>query len=334
MSVWGERVGNVKRWFQRTGDVSLAALWTGATTFVLLGGLNGTPLDGVVGALRVALALPLVAFVPGYALIAAFFPARHGPGATPGSAIELTGPERFVLSFVASLGLTPLVAFAMNYTFGVRFVPILLSVAGVSLLLLAAAYLRRVATPVEDRWGLTPLVWSRRLSGYFTVESGRFGRVEALVPANGTQRLFNLALVAALLTFAAGVGFAVVSPPASDEEFTELAVLGETEQGNLSTRAVPDTYQQGESTRLWVAIGNHEEGRTDYTALVTLDGRKLDRFDTTVGAGETKRIERSITPTQAGENQELAVLLYKGDPGSNPDPSDAYRKLRVDVTVR
>ncbi|MFC4357778.1 DUF1616 domain-containing protein [Halobium salinum] len=323
----------MKRWFHRTGDLSLAALWVGVATFAVVDGLGAVP-DPLAQPLRVALVLPLVVFVPGYALVATLFPRRRDPETDPGSAVELAGIERFVLSFVVSLGLVPLVAFVMNYTLGLTVLPILLSVATVTFVLLLTAYVRRVAAPVDARWGLTPITWVRRTVPYFTVDTSRFGRPGAFVPTTGTQRLFNVALVVALLTFFAGVGFAVVVPPASDEEFTELSVLGETEEGNLSTRAVPDTFQQGESTPLWVAIGNHEEERTSYTTVVTLDGEEVDRFSTTVDAGETKRVERSITPTEAGGNQTLRVHLYQGDPGQNPNPEEAYRTLRVYVTVQ
>lgn len=323
----------MKRWFHRTGDLSLAALWTGVATFAVVGGLGGVP--GVFAdPLRVALVLPLVVFVPGYALVAALFPGRRDPETTAGSAVELAGLERFVLSFVVSLGLVPLIAFALNYAFGLTTLPIALSVATVTFVLLFVAYARRVATPVEARWGLTPVAWVRRVAPYFAIDSRRFGRAGALVPTTGTQRLFNVVLVVALLTFFAGVGFAVVVPPASDEEFTEVSVLGQTEDGNLSTRAAPDTFQQGESTPLWIAIGNHEEERTSYTTVVTIDGEEVDRFSATVDAGETRRVERAITPTGGTGDRTLRVLLYEGDPGQNPNPDDAYRTLRVFVTVQ
>lgn len=323
----------MKRWFHRTGDLSLAALWTGVATFAVVSGLGGVT-DVLAQPLRVALVLPLVVLVPGYALVAALFPGRRDPETAPGSAVELAGLERFVLSFVVSIGLVPLVAFGVNYTFGLTLLPILLAVAAVTFVLLLAAYVRRVLTPVEARWGLTPVAWVRRVAGYYTVDTSRFGRAGAFVPTTGTHRLLNLALVVALLTFFAGVGFAVVVPPASDEQFTELSALGETDQGNLSTRAVPDTYTQGQSTPLWIAIGNHEEERTSYTTVITLDGEEVDRFSTTVDDGETKRVERAITPTEAGQDRVLRVLLYKGDPGSNPNPEDAYRTLRIYVTVQ
>lgn len=328
-----EAATTVKRWFHRTGDLSLAALWTGVATLAVVAGL-GSVTEALAHPFRVALVLPIVVFIPGYALVATLFPGRPDPEANPGSAVELAGLERFVLSFVVSLALVPLVAFVMNYTFGLTMLPILLSVAAVTLALLLAAYVRRVTTPLDARWGLTPLAWTRRTARYFAVDSSRFGRAGAFVPATGTQRLFNVVLVVALLTFFAGAGFAVVSPPASDEQFTELSALGETEEGNLSTRAVPDTFQQGESTPLWVGIGNHEEERTSYTGVITIDGEEVDRFSTTVDAGETVRVERSIAPTETGEDRTLRILLYKGDAPADPAPENAYRSLRIYVTVQ
>ena len=77
--------------------------------FVLIPPLNETPV-------RIILGLPLVLFLPGYALIATLFPQKG----------DLDGIERIALSFGLSIAITPLLGLALNYTpFGIRLTPIL-----------------------------------------------------------------------------------------------------------------------------------------------------------------------------------------------------------------
>ena len=75
--------------------------------FVLIPPLNETPV-------RIILGLPLVLFLPGYALIAALFIRKD----------DLDGIERIALSFGLSIAITPLLGLALNYTpFGIRLMP-------------------------------------------------------------------------------------------------------------------------------------------------------------------------------------------------------------------
>jgi uncharacterized membrane protein len=85
--------------------------------------------------LRYAFGSALVLFMPGYSLIEALYPKR-----------ELDELTRFALSIGLSLALVPLVGLVLNYTpFGIRLLPVTLSTAGLTVVLLLLALSRKHA---------------------------------------------------------------------------------------------------------------------------------------------------------------------------------------------
>jgi uncharacterized membrane protein len=95
--------------------------------------------------LRILFGLAMVLFIPGYALIAAFFPARG----------DLDGIERVALSFGLSIAVTPLIGLALNYTpWGIRLDPILVSLTLFSLAMAAVAWYRRLLLPADERFSV------------------------------------------------------------------------------------------------------------------------------------------------------------------------------------
>lgn len=89
--------------------------------------------SGVVLYLRYVLGSVLVLFLPGYSLIEALYPKR-----------ELDELTRFALSIGLSLALVPLIGLVLNYTpFGIRLIPVTLSIAGLTVILLLLALARK-----------------------------------------------------------------------------------------------------------------------------------------------------------------------------------------------
>jgi len=89
--------------------------------------------SGVVLYLRYVFGSVLVLFLPGYALIETLYPKR-----------ELDELTRFALSIGLSLALVPLTGLVLNYTpFGIRLLPVAISLAGLTLALLIVAERRR-----------------------------------------------------------------------------------------------------------------------------------------------------------------------------------------------
>ena len=111
--------------------------------FVLIPPLNE------ISPIRIILGLPLVLFLPGYALIATLFPRKD----------DLDGIERIALSFGLSIAVTPLLGLALNYTpFGIRLSPILIVLSVFTISLALGAYVRRSMIPEEDRFVVR--IWS------------------------------------------------------------------------------------------------------------------------------------------------------------------------------
>jgi len=92
-----------------------------------------TVTSGVTLYLRYVFGSVLVLFLPGFSLIEALYPKR-----------ELDELTRFALSIGLSLALVPLTGLALNYTpFGIRLVPVAISLAALTLALLSVAIKRR-----------------------------------------------------------------------------------------------------------------------------------------------------------------------------------------------
>jgi uncharacterized membrane protein len=107
--------------------------------FVLVAPLNE------ISPVRILMGLPLVLFLPGYALIAILFPRKD----------DLDGIERIALSFGLSIAITPLLGLALNYTpFGIRLVPILTILLVFTVSLAIGAWIRRGSIPEDDRFAV------------------------------------------------------------------------------------------------------------------------------------------------------------------------------------
>jgi len=107
-----------------------ATLVAVAASLVLISATSGVALY-----LRYAFGSVLVLFLPGYALIEALYPKR-----------ELDELTRFALSIGLSLALVPLAGLFLNYTpFGIRLIPVAISLAGLTIILQLAALTRKHA---------------------------------------------------------------------------------------------------------------------------------------------------------------------------------------------
>lgn len=86
--------------FRLPSDLKVVIVMSALTfVFVLM-----PPLDST--ALRIIFGIPLVLFLPGYALIAALFPGKN----------DLDTIERIALSFGLSIAIVPLIGLALNFT--------------------------------------------------------------------------------------------------------------------------------------------------------------------------------------------------------------------------
>jgi len=320
--------------------------------------------------LRVVLGLVFVLFAPGYAFIAALFPERGPtidaePSETDGDAseggetnlikqvntasashagtVERADPrrsgsidviERVALSFGLSIAITPLIGLVLNFTpFGIRLVPIVLSIGGFTLLASAAAALRRRELPVEERFRVPYRTWAETT------------RAELFAPDTRLDAALNIVLVVSLLLAVSSVGYAVLVPK-SGESFSEFYLLTENEPGALVADDYPQNFTVGQGQPLVVGIGNHEHERVDYSVVAELqrvsiqnnstpvrERQELDRFSRTIPANGSANWTHDVTPTMTGERLRLTYLLYRGSPPADPTVENAYRETHLWVNV-
>lgn len=308
-----------------TGDLLVVLAWTAFTLAALLSGLPP-------GALRTVVALPLVVLFPGYALLAFLYPERPGTtaGTEGGVGTGITGVERFALSVVASLAIVPMIAFVVNYSsYSLRLRPLVLAVGAVTIGLTVFAFASRLGQPADRRFHVPAFAWLGGVGNDFLSRARRDLRnAPPLKPRTETQRFLNLVFVVSILALVATAGYAAVTPPANDQPFTEFYLVTQSDDGGYAAENLPSDFSQGESRQIAVAIGNHEGQEVPYTVVVRLDGEEIDRFDTSVRAGRTKYVQRSVTPTTSGDRLKLSFQLYRGDVGGDP-----YRETHLWISV-
>ncbi|KOX93154.1 DUF1616 domain-containing protein [Haloarcula rubripromontorii] len=290
--------------------------------------------------IRIVAGLGFTLFIPGYAFIAALFP-EAGSGPTAGGendtdprADGIDGIERTALSFGLSIALVPLVGLVLNFTpWGIRLLPILISLSGLTLVLTAIAAVRRWALPADERFRVPYRAWLRA------------GRDELFSPASRTDAVLNVLLVFSILLAAASVGYAITVPK-DGERFSEFYLLTEEEDGELVADGYPTEFRQGEGRSLVVGIGNQEHERTAYTIIAELqrvervgnetqvrERSELRRFQPTLGHNETWQRQHEVTPMMTGDRLRLQYLLYRGSPPETVGQSTAYREVHLWVNV-
>nr|WP_255518446.1 DUF1616 domain-containing protein [Haloferax sp. CBA1149] len=301
-----------------------------ATAMILLPSTSGTiP--------RILFGLPLLIFLPGYALVSVAYTksnsetsvlagGRSSGDASPGRSID--GYTRIGLSIASSLAIVAMVAYLLNFTqFGIRPVPTLVAVSGLTIVLTVVAVWRRRSVSPAERFSVN--VPAVRIRG-----------------PTGGQTLLNVVIVLGLVFALSATGYALSasSDQAGQESFTEFSLLSENETGEYVANGYPSELTSGEATEFAVGITNHEQVDHDYTVVVLLqrtdesgeilEREEVTRFQASVGEGQTEIVPHTVTPTSVtGEDVELVYLLYLDDPPASPTPENSYRDLRLHVFV-
>lgn len=322
---------------------------------VLVPPINDTPL-------RVLLGLPFILFLPGYALIAALFPEEGSPPTVEEDTADeetadtevqedeaaafmgmgygatdrgIDGIERVALSFGLSIAVVPLLGLVLNFTpWGIRLVPIVLTIAGFTLAMTAVAAIRRRALPPEDRFAVPYRDW---------IDAGR---EELFNPESRLDGALNVLLAVSILLAIAAVSYAILFPP-QGETFTEFYILTEDDDGELVAAGYPTEFDLGDSEPVIVGVENHEAETLEYTVVIQLqeveqanneteviERQELDRFTTpAIADNETYHHDQELTPTMAGEDLRLQFLLYRGEAPDEPTRENAYRDLHLWIDV-
>jgi uncharacterized membrane protein len=323
-------------------DLAVVLALVGLTLLaVFLPGVKETPL-------RVVFGLPFVLFVPGYAFVAALFPEEGDPPVEPddddsphppGEERGIDGIERVALSFGLSIAVVPLIGLVLNFTpWGIRLVPIMVSVSGFTVVCTAVAARRRWALPTDEQFHVPYEEWLAD------------ARTELFQPDNRADAALNVLLVLSILLATASVGYAVAVPK-QGEQFTEFYILTEDDDGELVADDYPTEFTQGEGKPLVVGVGNQEHETVDYTVVVelhrvqfervnntttrveVLEEDELQRFHPSVRHNETWHQPYNVTPTMTGTNLRLTFLLYQDAVPQEATVDNAYRELHLWVNV-
>ena len=268
--------------------------------FVLTPGLSETILRNILG-------LPLVLFLPGYALIAALFPAKS----------DLDGIERTALSFGLSIAVVPLIGLGLNYTpWGIRLIPILISLSVFTFAMCGLAYLRRAKLPDADAFEVPFRKMAHELKAEILEK-----------PESGLDRVLTIILVLSILLSVATLFYVVVTPK-EGEHFTEFYLLGP--EGMADN--YPTNYTLGESGTVIVGVVNHEYMPVNYTMEVRLENKSLplpkDIQQVTLAHNETWEEPLTLTPPVEGKNMKLEFLLF-----NETDKNTPYRDLLLWINV-
>lgn len=267
--------------------------------FILLPFLSNSPIRTVLG-------LPLVLFLPGYALIAALFPAKD----------DLDGIERIALSFGLSIAVVPLLGLGLNYTpWGIRLVPVLVSISVFTL-------------------GMSLIAITRRKGLGENAFCVPFGKMYASLRdelaterRSGLDLILSIVLVVSILLSAVTLVYVVVTPK-QGERFTEFYILGPGGMAdNYRTRLV-----LGESVDVIVGVVNHEYQPVNYSLEIRLDNESMEVPENyrhiSLGHNSTWEQALSFAPPVTGSDMKLQYLLYREDNMSEP-----YRDLHLWISV-
>jgi uncharacterized membrane protein len=268
--------------------------------FVLIPVLNET-------FIRTAFSLPLVLFLPGYALIAMLFPEKNG----------LEAMERIALSVGMSVAVVPLIGLALNFTpWGILEIPLLVSVSLFTLFMCGLAQMRRIRLPEDKRFEVSFTNSSLFLAAEFLEK-----------PESKTENTLRIFLALSFLVLI-GTATYITLVPQENEAFTEFYILGpERMAENYKTE-----YIQGESGTYIIGITNNEYQTMNYTMEIRLENKSLPLPENlqNIKLDHNSTLEEpfEITPSIEGKDMQLEFLLFNETEKNIP-----YRDLRLWINV-
>jgi len=242
--------------------------------------------------LRFIFGLPAVLFIPGYLITAILYPRRG----------QLSVLLRFSMSIGLSLAVSAVIGLIINQTqWGITYYSISYTLAVLILAIsLVAIYRQWQFIGTED----------------LTVKLN----VISLKGSGPGDRLYYIVILIVVLSMIGAIVYGFVNPRA--ENFTEFYVV------DLEGRA--DNYVRqllsGKESMVVICIINNENEKADYNVELSIDDDTLQRTDMiTLEHGEKWQQAVSFIPLKPGEDQVLAITLYKGE--------TPYRYLHLWVDV-
>ncbi|MGI8554486.1 MAG: DUF1616 domain-containing protein [Dehalococcoidia bacterium] len=294
-------------------DLLVVAVW------VLLAGVSLFLLPSI-PPLRAIIGVPFLLLCPGYAVLTALFPRKHGLEPIErivfhrGVTIDVVPPvgletvEWVAFSLGLSIASVALLGLALTYTpCGIRLTPMVIVL---TLIIVGAAVVtiyRRQLLPVDETFVIPfDLLRPRWRS------TGPLNQVSAAV------------LLLSLLGLTAGTYVAAASPH-SAQRFSEFYILGL----DKSVLSLPRQVTAGETVSLIAGVVNHEGSRTSYRIALKVAGQppvEIARLQLAEKQHWEGRL--AFVVKAAGDGQRVDLLLFRG---TEPVP---YRRLHLVLNVQ
>lgn len=272
-----------KRWISEPAIVLLGYLLLGVVMLLAPGSL-----------LQTGLAVVLILFGPGFALVAALFP-------RPG---ELDALERTVLAAGLSLAIVGITGFLLAYSpWGLHLLPLLTAFGLFNLGCYLVVWYHWQRFP-----GQKQSLWSRGLA---TLTAWR--RSQSL-----SNQLVTIGLIALLISGGWVFNRAMLMPKA-DPPMTEFYLLGPSGL----VQDYPEAALYGESLAIGYGIANREEATMLYEVRVLVNGEFLDSSQPiSLKPGETQESQiELVIPEQTRDLGKLEFVLYR--------ENELYRALHL-----
>jgi len=274
--------------------------------------------------LRFLVAVPLLFFLPGYAVIALLYPAADS---LPVGDMDQT-LSRGALSFGLSLAVVPILVLIIGAVAPPGLTEVLGGIGAGTLLIAQLAAVRRARIPGQRRY--QPNI------------TAAFQRGQDTLTGRSRAATFAVVLLVTGVILTPGAIVLAMSSPPDAQEFSQFYVGTEDQNGNLTTVEYPDELTA--ETSLTFVVENHEQTTEEYVVVVQLQevndtgavrlNEELGRYEKTVEHGETWRQLHEHAPELTGECLRLQYLLYRDEPPATPTGDNAYRSLHIWVTVR
>lgn len=273
-----------------SSDLLIVLVWIIMTfIFVIIPTLS----DSIV---RIILGIPMALFIPGYVLTGALFPKKD----------DLEGVERVALSFGLSIAIVPLLGLVLNFTFGIRPIPILLILTLYSVVMVAVANYRIGNLPEGDK---------------FSVPFGKIYKdtVDAIKMKGNVGTIPKIVLILTIV-LAIGIAYYVIAIPRVGEKFTEFYILG----ANREADGYPTKLTVGNSSGVLVGVVNHEYSDVNYTVQIALNNDTLVSKNLLLVHNQIWEENMTFISNKNGDNMKLEFWLFKDNNLTVP-----YRELHL-----
>ena len=214
--------------------------------------------------LRIAFGIPLIVFIPGYALVSVLWPKKHNEVTNEDSTSdvrepkEITNIERVALSFGLSLAISSIICISLNFLWELSLIPIVLSMFAFIIITGGLGWYRRLQLPEEQRFYI-PLCF------------------DSMFSLNGTRTEKTLTVILTISLIIAGFSLAyLLTSVPEGEQFTQLYILDE----NGTVDNYPVNLTVNNTGTVLVGLASHEQTAIEYSMVVGIENANHTVYNT------------------------------------------------------